>query len=242
MTVSTSVGANITVAQHISLAYKTAGLLEASQEPSASDYGLGRQLLENIVDSLETYGVFARAVTFYNLPLVAGQYIYDMPSWVMEVIHTGMYIDPTQNIDEADGETPVFQIRREEWQILSTKGSIGRPVKYFNDRNGDIQRVYLWLIPDEAGTIRFQVIRLLADANDNSATLDLQRWWNKYIQYALAAAISEAKSQPMGRVQLFEAKARLELQQCQGKANEFSGNQMTIDHGGSMPYGRMHER
>lgn len=238
MTVSVSQGRRFTIAQHISIAYKTAGIVELSQEPNSAQYGVARQFLENILDSLDTYGVFARVVTFHELQLVAGTYIYDFPEHILEVVKTGMYIDPEEP-ESSGAETPVYQIRREEWQILSVGGS-GRPVKYFNDRNGDIQRVYLWMVPDQAGIIRFQVVRALADADDNSATLDLQVWWNKYIQYALATAIAEASSLAAGKVAQLEAKSRKELEMCQGKANEFSPSQMYVDHGPMGSYGRMH--
>lgn len=237
MAISASTGREFTIGQHIALAYKTAGLLEASQEPSAADYNLGRQVLENILDSLEIHGVFARAVTFHELTLVVDQYIYDMPAWVMEVIRSGAYIDPDETVSAASGETPVEQIRREQWQAISNKSATGRPTRYFTDRNANLQSVYLWPIPDEAGTIRFQVIRHLADADDNAATLDLERYWNKYIQYALCSALCEAKSQPVGRISYYESKARKELQGCTNKANEFTGNQIYLDHG---PMDRRH--
>lgn len=231
MTVSASTGRAFNIGQHIALAYKTAGLLEASQEPSLADYELGRQNLENILDALETHGVFARAVTFHELTLIVDQYIYDMPDWVMEVIRDGAYIDPDEVVSAANGETPVQQMRREEWQGIATKSASGRPTRYFNDRNEDVQQVYLWPRPDEAGTIRFQVIRHLSDADSNTATLDLDRYWSKYIQYALCAALCEAKSQPVGRIGYFERKAKQELRGCVNKANEFPGNQIYLDHG-----------
>lgn len=237
MTVSDSAGRRFTIGQHIDIAYKTAGLVELSQEPSAAQYGFARQALENILDSLDTYGVFARVQAFSELTLTPGQAVYDLPASVIEPIGTAMYIDPTQDVDAAEGETPVFQVRREEWQTLSNKGSQGRPVKYFADRNADIQRVYLWLVPDEAGTIRFQVIRALADSDDNAATLDLQIWWNKYIQYALASTLAEAASLSPSKVMGLEQKAQRELIQCQGKANEYSPNQMHLDHYGPRPWG-----
>jgi hypothetical protein len=230
MTLSASVGRRRTIAKTIELALKSAGLKEASQSPSPAEYGLGRELLENITDALQNDGVFARVVKFYDQLLVPDTYIYTMPSWVEEVAGTAMYIDPTQPTDAADGETPVYQISREEWQTLGNKGSSARVTKYFTDRNEDLQKVYLWQVPNEAATIRFQVVRFLADTDDGAATLDLQPFWNMYLQYALASAFREANGLPPGQ---HEAKARDQLEKCVSTANEGTSNQMVVEHGPS---------
>lgn len=232
MTVSSSQGRQLTIEQHINLAFKTSGVVEASQSPATADVGMAQHLLENILDALETYGVFAKAVEFSELSLAADQYVYSMPSDVSEVIKDGMYIPASEDVSKADGETPVIQIQREEWHRFGTKGTTSdRPSNYFCDRSTNPVKVYIWPIPSEAGTIRFQVQKHLADADSTSATLNLEVFWNKYIQYALAAAIAETKSLNLQKISYLEAKSRQELLKCQGRANEFSPNQIYIDHG-----------
>lgn len=234
MTVSSSQGRRFTVAKHISLAMKTAGLINAEHSPSEAEMGLGAELLETILDELQTHGVFARAVRFYNLTLTAGTYIYDLPDYAIEPIGTAMYIDPdAADITQAN-ETVVTKMSREEWQLLSKDSESATPTRYYAHRAADPTQVYLWPVPDanaDGGTIRFQVHSYLADVDLGTATLDLEPFWSQYVRYALAAALAEAHSLQPQRSSYFAARAQQALQTAKAAANEALPVQAYVDHG-----------
>jgi hypothetical protein len=236
VSVSTSAGRRFTIGRHISIAYKTAGLLEASQTPSAPDMALGKDLLENILDALEIHGVFAHAIRMYDLYLVAGEPKYTLPDCIQEVRGMGMYINADDVNDSIDrplgsGETQVKQMSRDEWQRMSSKSSESIPTHYWVNRDPQPPEVQLWPTPNEDDAVlRLPALRNLADADDASAELDLERFWHRYVQYALAGALAESKSLPREKVDALESRAASELVLCRSRANEGVGGCFVVGH------------
>jgi hypothetical protein len=236
MTVSASNGRRFTIAKHISIAYRSAGLLESGQTPTASDLSLGKDLLENVLDALEIHGVFAHAVRFYDLYLVQGQQKYTLPDWIQEVRGMAMYVNAADVNDSEDepvgsGETQVAPISRDEWNRMSSKTAESIPTRYWVNRDPQPPEIFLWPTPNEDDAVlRVPALRNLADTDDASATLDLERFWHRYIQYSLAAALAEAKSLPAEKISWLESKAQAELNLCKGRANESTGGQFVVSH------------
>jgi hypothetical protein len=238
MTVSTSVGRQRTVGQIVKLAYQSVGLLHASQLPDTSDRELGRQLLESILDTLQAYGPMARAVSLYNLAVVADTYRYDLPAYAIETIGDGAWIDHTvTDLTRAPSETSLKRISRESWQSLSTKAATSsRPSMYYTRMDTDPKQAWLWPIPSESGTVRLQIHRALADADADAASVDLENYWTEYLIAALAAALASAKSLPEATI----ARKRDEAQGRDGKggllqlaramAAQDMPNQIALDH------------
>lgn len=233
MTISTSVGRERTVGDIVRLAYQSCGLLHVSQVPDASMREFGRQKLEEILDTLQTYGATARAVSFYDLPLTADTYRYDMPGYAMDVVGEGAYISPAAGADltKATSETVVVRKDREFWNRISAKAATSStPTIYYPRMDSSPMQVWLWPIPTDAGTVRFQVHRKLADADADSATVELQLFWSEYLSVALQAALARSNTLPETTIASLEDKAEKLLMRCRGQSNQTQPNMLQLDH------------
>lgn len=229
MTVSSSIGRQWTIDQLVTRAWRYAGLLEISTPATTQQLTFGRELMDDILDALATEGAFARVVSFYEQLLVAGTYKYTMPANVIDIVTPAMYIDPTNtDTSKADGETIINVIRQEEWQRYSSKSAKGRPYKVYPHRVSTPIEVFLWPIPDEAGTVRFQIHRRLADSDDGSSTFDLENYWMEYLKTELAHQLAESQSMESGKVNRLFRDALMKLNKAKGKANQRTGTRMFI--------------
>lgn len=240
MTVSASAGRQWTVNQMVARAYKYAGLLHQSSSPSESEYQLGRELLEDIIDSLAAESEAARAVTFYDLTITAAQvtaetYKFDMPSYVMDLLDPAMYIPASEtDLERADGETVMRLIPMEDWHRQGAKSATGIPTRFAAFRVNDIIQAWVWPIPNEQGTIRFRYHRDLADVDSGTATLDLRNYWMDFVKKRLAADLCQANSMSLRKIQYLDGMAARALQAAKGQANPRSNNQIYVVHRG--PY------
>lgn len=174
-------------------ALEIATITSAGQTPQPRQLGQARRFLQNVLKDLANYGVFARDVTMYELPLVVGTYKYDMPTYTVDVVSDAMYIDVGEtDLSKANGETIVEKQSRDNWQRNGAKGATGQPTLYFLNRAEVPAEVWLWPIPEEAGTIRFQIQRKKADVSDGSTTIDMETFWDNCVIHLLAAMLAEA--------------------------------------------------
>jgi hypothetical protein len=228
VTIATTSGSELTIAQHISLAYRTIGILEASQLPSEADYTLGKQHLQNLVNGLERWGIFARAVELYTLELTEELADYSLPSRITDMVGTAMY---RPEDGDGDAETPVTQMTREQYQMLGLRGSTGLPTRYWVDLNA--RSLHLWLAPDEAGSVRFQARVRVADVKDIAATLDLEQYWDEWINQALGAKLALSKGRE-ALVPVLSQEADLLLTLNRNHAEEGMADQPPLCHPGGM--------
>lgn len=234
MTVSSSVGRELNVAQVVLRAHNLAGLspVEAGATGVMWDRRKAAALdfLQIILDELQTEGVFARSVSFTNLQLVAGTYIYDMPDTVFDVIEDGAYISPDEtDITKAAAETPVLQKDRETWQMQSAKNASSRPTLFFTDRRMTPIQVRLWPVPNEAGTIRFQTHRLLSDVTDTNATVDIERFWTAFLIYELGGTLAIAANK-VEHGQGLLAMAAQKKDRAKAQSNQHTPSQIVLEH------------
>jgi hypothetical protein len=101
------------------------------------------------------------------------------------------------------------------------------PLCYFDDRDAGLIRLYPPSL--DAGTLKVQAMRKLADSTDIAATLDLEPLWGTYVQYELAARLAGAKSQ-FQRVPALKATAEEHLNRARGAAHEYAGDQLILNH------------
>ncbi len=229
MTVSTSVGRQFTINQIVSLAYKHAGLVNIEQEPSPEQAEFARKCLELIVDQVGASRNLMRVQDFYNLTLVEDQILYTLPNSILEVKDYGAYIEPGETLDRANGETVLRKETQDVYQRISAKGAKGRPTIFYADRSGDDVKVFMWPIPDRAGTVRFQIGRKLADTDDGNATFDLQPHWMPYLRAALARDLCRANSL-YDQASIYDLEAFQAERQATAQAQEHAERQMYINH------------
>lgn len=237
MTVAGSTTAEFSIDSICTMAYRLAALLPIMQSMSTEQASHARDLLELLIRSLQSKGVFARSVSFYDLALSQSSsdadtsvYKYSLPSNVLDVEGNGMYIPVGATADRADGETLIQQIGQEQWHELAAKNATGVPLHMYVHRVSGVQ-AWFWPIPHEAGTVRLRVHRLFADSNvSGSATLDLERPWQEYVTYELAGHLAVSAGLPTDRVVLLKGQAQALLRECKGFSNQHTGGQIIVAH------------
>lgn len=229
MTVSTTSGTEFSIDVLLTASLKLVGVIEAGQVADEADLSLGRILLDMQLDELLTEGVYAKSVDFVEILMIPGTFKYVLASNILDLIGDGAYIDPTNaDLTKADGETPVQQMDRAEWQRLSSKSAEGRPYKYYLFRKTNEVRV--WPVPDEAGTIRFQAQLFFADTTEGDKTLDLRVYWNQYLLWEMAHQLGVAKGIGIQRASYFNKRATQKKDKARAFANEHVDNYVYIDH------------
>lgn len=233
MTVSESQGRQFTVDEHVRDAYKYAGLMGLSQEPTDVEFKYGRRQLQYVMNRLEMEGVAARLSGFHFVDLVADEFQYTLPLSILDVLDPAMYIDENNaDPDRASGETQIRVVTQEEYTRLSSKNSTGRPYLLWPDRTGDCIVINLWQIPDATGAkVRLRAHFKLHDTDVGTATLDLQRYWDPYIQAALAQRLAQSASLDQ-RAMKFTQEATIHLRKAKAKANQRPSSQVFVTHRG----------
>jgi hypothetical protein len=167
-----------------------------------------RTLLDMIIDEIQTEGNSVKSVIMYNQPLTVGVNVYPLPSYCLDLTEDAMYIDVSQlDLSHANGEVIVQQIDRLNWQRMANKAATGRPMRYWLNREASPIEVNLWPIPQEAGTIRFQMVKLFADTLEGSRTLELRQHWLLYLTWELAHHVAVGKGLPVQRCGYLASKA-----------------------------------
>ncbi len=230
MTTNPTRGHTYTIAQIVTMAYRRAGLLNDYQELDEVRAGIGRDELQLVLDELQTRGITARGSTMYELTLVAGQHIYTLAEAHIEPTGTASYIPAgTPDKTQAQQETPIEHISQESYQTLTGKDAQSRPVMYWPRRDVSPVQVYFWPVPEEAGTVRFQMIQLKAASTNGSYSADLETYWTQAIVYTLAGHLSINNSMiDKGDSLLGKGERYIEL--CMGISRDNAGFDMILQH------------
>lgn len=230
MTINTSRTRELDINRITLRAYQLAGLINEAQGITADKGAFARDMIGNIIDEMQTHGLRARAVEFRNETLVVGTANYTMDTDVLDVVGDAMYIDADEaDVNEATSEVPIVMIGRDEWQLIPDKSATGRPTMMYVHRTGSPPEVRFWPIPDEAGTVRFQIHRLAANSNDSSKTLDLERTFTQYIIWELAHHICLANSL-YNQARYYGENARMKLEMCKSFSAQRTPTQLVVRH------------
>jgi hypothetical protein len=192
MTVALSSTRELDIDRIVMLAVQTAGVLPAGAPRSGRQWenlsAQARDFLEINIDHMQALGSFARSIELYDVVTEDGVVNYDLPSTTLIVVGDGQY---SSTLD--GGSTYVRQVTREEYMGIADKESKGRPSIFYSQMHATTT-LFLWPIPDTNGVLEIQRSRLLADNDDGSATVDLERHWMKFVLYDLAHAVAVANS------------------------------------------------
>lgn len=232
MTVSTSTTFEFDIAGITRMAYRASGVLSIYQEPNSVQSGAARDELQLIVTGSQTEGLFARVMTTYVQPLVSGTFSYPMPSTVFDVVGDAMFIPAGQSTTQGFGESLVSLAQRDEYQDLSSKGSTGKPTRYFPDRTSTVVTVKLWPIPSasEAGAnVRFQVHRCRADVRNPSNTVDYEKFWTDFLVSELGYRLARSAG-IMDRAGMLRGEAEEKLAKCKSASKQRGSQQLRVGH------------
>lgn len=231
MTIEAARDAEPNVGKIIRSAYRAANLISEHQQLSMAKVSEGLDELSDIVDQLEAEGVFARSVSFEDVVLTAGEGSYELGSSVIGVRGTPVYCPPGEDPERPETPTYMRMVRREEFQRLSAKDEQAhRPTLAFEDRQTAPITVKLWQLPEEAGTIRFQVQRLRANTSNVTSTMDFERYWNQYFKYQLAHNVALSGGVELPHLMHLRGLAQEYLAKAKGRANETPHHRFRMGH------------
>lgn len=221
MTIQSTRTNEFTVDEICKLALQVAGITAAGQSPHPRELGQAKDFLQLALKDLQNYGVYARDVEFIDITMIVGTYRYALPTSTIDLVGDAMYINANQtDLTKAAGETIVQQQSRDNWQRNSAKDATGQPTLYFINREEVPPQAWVWPIPDETGTIRFQQHRMVSDVSQGNATLDLLQFWDKHIVYNVAEMLAEAASFSADKISRLSKRAKRFRDMARSTANQ----------------------
>lgn len=231
MTISSSRTEQRLIVELCLSAARKAGIRNKHQGLDAATSTQAMQALENRVRHLQAKGVRAREKTFLDVPLTAGTDRYTMDANVLDVFGTAMFIASTEtDTQHASSETPIRMESREEWQVRSSKAATGRPTTYYPHRENDLVEVRLWPIPDDSGTVRFQIHQKAANSTTGLATPDFEVVWQLCLEHWIAHDLALEDSKSMERVIYLRGLALNYENDCLAFSRQRGPQQVVIDH------------
>lgn len=229
MTVNSTSTREFTIDELVKLALQTAGLIPAGAPQSGTQWdnysSQARDFLELEVDGLQAQGLLERAVALYDVTLIASTATYALPSTTLSVVGDAMYTPPSAT----SGQTVVKSMDRARYQLISDKTATGTPTLYWAEQLATVT-LYLWPVPDAAGTLAIQHHRLLADNNDGSKTPDLERYWAKYLVNAVAHSVAMSNGIGISRLQYMKALANADLAIAKAQSASATPGQVVCTH------------
>jgi len=229
VTTSGSSSREFNVGKILSMAYIRAGLLDAHSSLDAARARVAKDELDLILDGLPAASTISRSRTTILVACTTGAASVTLPNNVLDVNGDGEYISPEQDVEHPDSETLVRLIDQGEWHSTGLRSASGVPTRMYLDRAGAALILRLMPVPNEAGTIRLKVRRMLHDAGADSNTVDLEPPWVEYLVLELAARLAMGNSL-MSRAAFLRGEAKEKKIECQGFAGERVGKQLRFSH------------
>jgi hypothetical protein len=204
MTVNASNTRELTIDQLLKRAMQLAGIMALEQPATGSQWNaraeFGRDQLDLILDKMPNQGVIVRQEEGYTLTLpVSSDYggeddPIDLPSDTVDVVGPAMYKETSTSTEQM-----VTPVDWETWQTSQDKTRTAAPARYYLKRAGTVQ-LFLLPVPATSGAeLRIRRVKLLADSDVGSNTVDLERHWLDYLQFELAWRFAVQGSMPADR-------------------------------------------
>ena len=229
MTVNSSSTRELTIDKIVRLAIQKAGLMPAGGAQAGIQWNnyasQARDFLDVELDGLSAEGSLDQTFELYPLTLVASTASYALPSTTVGVVGDAMYLSP----GSTQGATPVKPMDRAHYQSITDKVSEGTPTLYWCEAHSTVT-LYLWPVPSEAGTLTLQRNRLLADNTDGSKTVDLARYWTKFLVSAVAHEIGMANGVPETRLGYIRGERERALIRAKSFGMPTTPSQVVVTH------------
>lgn len=230
MAISTNRTYEFNVSQIITLAFKTAAIINIEQSCNPEQLKFGKDQLDLMTQALEADGVFARSTELVLVDLVEDQSEYTLPDDVCDIIENAQLLgDSNDTVNGSYYEAVIRRVRIAEWGRIPNKQIRGIPTMFYDERTPTGIKIHLYPVPLFGAALRFQVQRLRA-RNELAGTPDLERWWADWLVSELAARIATASGFPVGQVQLLQQLADRKYQRCKDKSSQRAPNQMILSH------------
>ncbi len=211
MTISATRVFELDINTIIRQAFRTAALANEHTVLSPEKIGDAKEKLEFILDELSTEGLLDRMVTTETVTLVDGTDTYSLAASTLDVI--GIATMPEAMVLGAT--------TREEMLVLRQTASEGPPSNYYVDRSTTPLSVQLWPTPganEDTVLLTFQVHRLRADSQTGSDTPDVERYFARYLIYALGHELALSGGRDPSACGYLRSRAEESLEKCKPQA------------------------
>lgn len=210
-------------------AFQLAGLIPMEAAASGTQWearaAYGRDILEMVVKAIQSDGNITTDMDMTEVTLEEGVAEYEMPAGTLRVQGLAMYAE-----DASDIQTQVRTISRGEYQAIPLKDNPGRPTRYYAAR-GAVTTLFLYMVPDTTGAVlTIQRQRLLGDNTDPSASVDVERSWNKWLMWELAHHFAVAGGQEVQRCGYIRSNADNIYKACKSSADQGVSGQIHVVH------------
>ena len=170
------------------------------------EFRTARRSLNYIISELANRGLNLWTYTEADIPLIQGQYIYDLPEDCVDVIDQVIRQNSGSQYNQTDLVIP--RIALPTYDAIPNKLAQGRPVQVWINRQSPIPKIYLWQVPNQSGySFHYWYLRRVQDAGSSSTTTqDVPFRFYEALTAALAYHL--ARKQPnldMNRLQMLKA-------------------------------------
>ena len=170
------------------------------------EFRTARRSLNYIISELANRGLNLWTYTEADIPLIQGQYIYDLPEDCVDVIDQVIRQNSGSQYNQTDLVIP--RIALPTYDAIPNKLAQGRPVQVWINRQSPIPKIYLWQVPNQSGySFHYWYLRRVQDAG-SSATTTQDVPFRFYEALTAALAYHLARKQPnldMNRLQMLKA-------------------------------------
>jgi hypothetical protein len=216
-----------TVTSVLASALRVAGLTSLWTEPTEQEWGLARDKLDLVLDTLALESGTASAESFDTVDVAADTSTAQLSSSALELLDPVFWADSGQS-EPPEAQTQLILVSAQRWRELQGTDT-GTPMYVFPYRGAGSIEVRLYPTPSAAGVLRVRTRRMFLDAGAGSEQIELAPFWAQYLIQATAAEIAQ-DSGLSGNAQLALVRAASLLKKCLGKDSDNVHAQITWSH------------
>ena len=164
------------------------------------DFRTARRTLNFLITEWANRGINLWTIEQGQIPLVQGQYVYDLPLDTVDLIEHVIRTNPGQISNQTD--INISRISVSTYSTIPNKLTQGRPVQYVVDRQ-ITPVLYLWPMPDQNYNLIVDRLVRMDDAGAGANTLQVPFRFYPCLAAGLAYYIAMKKAPD--RVQLLKA-------------------------------------
>jgi hypothetical protein len=128
-----------------------------------------RRSLNYLISELANQGLNLWTYEEADIPLIQGQYIYDLPADCVDLVDQVIRQNPGSQYNQTDLVIP--RIALPTYDAIPNKLAQGRPVQVWVNRQTPTPKIYLWQVPNQSGySFHYWYLRRVQDAGQSGVT------------------------------------------------------------------------
>lgn len=211
----------------IALALADVGAIGPGDTPSSQMKSHAAQLLNVLVKSMDADGAFLWRITRRTATITASTASYSLAADVLDIDEPANFM-----VSGETTRTVVKPITRDQYMSISDRTTTGQPIQYFLEKTLTTVTLYLYPVPQDAGSLEYAAVLKARDEDSGTVTADFPAKWLQTLRWGLAMNLCAPYNQS-AKVAVFKALFDGERQKVINDDNERGDIQF-------MPYGDSH--